>query len=191
MAEAKGSGTGTHGIVGEMLCVDGGVAGEDWGLRREARRWWVPLGQQQRRPGFQVMKSGLGWRGDSSKDKIRLMTNRKLDWTARRRCILGGWSRFGCDLGERRHTVRGLRLAIKRDVRCGVRNSRRKVGLRFVMALLLDVSLDPRNCRSRIVRFSRQKWRRHRPHLMRQRPGPTRSLWAHLQQRQRAWLQCG
>ena len=28
--EAKGLGTVRHGRVGEMLCVEGGVAGEDW-----------------------------------------------------------------------------------------------------------------------------------------------------------------
>ena len=57
--EAKGSGTGRHGIVGDMLCVEGRVTGRDWGGGEKAWRWWLPLGQEQRRPGFQVMKSGL------------------------------------------------------------------------------------------------------------------------------------
>ena len=39
----------------------------------------MPLGQQQRRPGFQVMKSGLRWRGDSTKKISDILPAE--DWT--------------------------------------------------------------------------------------------------------------
>ena len=140
--EAKGSGTGRHGRVGEMLCVEGEVAGEDW-CRATAKT---------RVPGHEK-RAGVA-RG-FHKEKCQTSDQPK---TAGRRYMLGRWGRSRCDLGNRRHIVRGLRLEIERDIRCGVRNSRRKgirLRLRVVMALPLNGILEPRSCSSRNVKFSK------------------------------------